>query len=549
MDKCKEKNQKMPFWWGIAAVAYWILTFFTDQKMFSDKPLEMGCFPIDEAMAPVMHVLTKILLLGFLLLLFYFLEKARKKLVLLFAFLFYMALYCLGLFLCYPGYYMNDDAILFAYASRYYPVYWHNYLTSLFYMVGMSFFPASCGPVLLSDVIYAMVYAYLFDRAKTGLEKTGKKSRWSNLLLLIGMLPFVLLGALMCFRPAVYSGFFVFFFGFLFCEWKEAKPLTKTKLVGLAIVLSLLAFWRSESIVLLPIGVLLLALTYYPGRFFTKDCLGSAFLFVLMAVLFFAVMKIPQSIGEKKYYGKDYLIISTTRPLSVIVHRPQNYAGAFEDFQNIDKVTKIDYLKSDTLSCSAYNRYNSDKNNGSFTQTMASKEEQDSYMKSAIRLIWHNLDLYLGERLQLFLVTNGIFDYDRAIVGGLEMTFQGGYPQYEHDRAYSMGMLEAYKRIPIASQTGYAMALFCYGGEAYLPMLGLTILCFLMSLLKKKWFCFFGFFALLAREIVVFLTAPTSFIQYSYPMMYVTALYTIFLLADWRMHLSEKMKRDNKKNP
>lgn len=533
----KQKRKQIAL--GIALL-YWLLTFYTDTKLFTLSELPTSCLPMDQAMTGFYHILTKVCLLIFLAVLALYVSHALTKRRRFIAFFALLLIYGVGLLLTYPGYYMNDDAILFAYATRYYPVYWHNYLTSLFYMVGMSFFPASCGPVLLSDVCYAMVYAYLFDRGCDMACKEHSAKKWSWLYFLPAVLPFTLLGALMCFRPAIYSGFFVFYFGYLYLEWKEEKTLTIPKLIALSFLTAILAFWRSESIVLFPFGVILIALTYYKKMIWTKNCLKSGAVFLLLAGIFLLVVKVPQNIGEEKYYGSDYLIISTTRPLSVILHRQQEYEGAFEDFQNLDRVTGLDYLMSDTLSCSAYNRYNSDHNNGSFTQTMASKIAQKAYIKSAIRLISKNLDLYLGERLQLFLVTNGIFNYDPKIVGGVTMTFNGGYPQYEHDRDYSLGMLEQYKRIPLQAGDGYVMALFRYGGEAYLPMLALAVVAFFVSLIRRKGFHFFVFAALLAREAAVFLMAPTSFIQYSYPMMYVTAWYLLFglahVLTNWKKH-------------
>lgn len=542
MKKQKLLEKKSEVTALLVAFLYWLLTFYTDTKLFTKEPLDFGSLPMDLEMAPWMHSLTKVLLLIFLCVLFLFIQQSLKRKTRLIPFFAFLAIYVAGLLLTYPGYYMNDDAILFAFATRYYPVYWHNYLTSLFYMVGMSFFPASCGPVLLSEVMYAMVYAFLFDKAYHLFERKQQNKKWSFLLLLAGVLPFTLLGALMCFRPAVYSSFFVFYFGYLCLEWMEQAELSKAKLVSLALLTAVLAFWRSESLVLLPIGCILIGCTYFQTRFFTKKCIKQMAVYLLLSVVFMGIIKVPQSIGEQKYYGSDYLIISTTRPLSVIVHREQHYDGAFEDYQNINAVTSLDYLKNDTLSCSAYNRYNADQNDGKFTQTMATKAQQSAYLKSAARLILHNLDLYLGERLQLFLVTNGIFTYDPKIVDGLSMTFQGGYEVYEHDKAYSFGMLEQFKRINITSDDTYVMGLFRYGGEAYLPMLGLTMVLLMYSLIRRKWFLFFAFGAFLAREAVVFLLAPTSFIQYSYPMMYGTAFLFLLLLAEVLAKKKNEMK-------
>lgn len=509
------------------AVLLWGITFYTDTKIFTSEPLNMNCLPIDTGMVTLMHLLTKLGVLAVLLGALTFLFHLAKRPQSLAVFAGLLAIYVIGLLLTYPGYYMSDDPIIFAYATRYYPVYWHNYLTSLFYMIAMSLFPASCGPVLLSDILYAAVYTYLFDKARRMFS-----SGWSYLVLLTGILPFTLLGALMCFRPAIYSSFFVFYFVFLYFEWKEKNTLTLPKFLILALLTAILSIWRSESIILLPASGILIALAYTENDARRRDALKRAVLFVLCAVLMFSVIKLPQSHGEKTYYGSDYLIISTTRPLSVIVHRDQTYEGAKEDLENISAVTDYGYLHNDSLSCSAYNRYNSDHNEGKYTQTGADAATQKAYLKSALRMILHNLDLYFGERLQLFCVTNGIFNYDQDMVLSLKPVVTTNFHLYEHDRSYGFEMLNAYKRIPLQSQEGYALALFTYGGEAYIPMLLLLTVLLIVTLFRRKWFLFFCFGSLLAREAVIFLTAPASFIQYSYPMMYVTAVFFVLMVAE-----------------
>lgn len=512
------KNKKH-IYIGIFALLIWAVTFYTDTKIFSGDGLNMNCLPIDLEMVTFMHVLTKALVLLCLFLLGEFLVYAVRRPKLFIPFIALMCIYGAGLLITYPGYYMNDDPIIFSYATRYYPVYWHNYLTSLFYMVAMSLFPMSAAPVLLSDVIYALVFSYTFYRADRIY-----KSKWCRLALLAGILPFTLLGALMCFRPAIYSGFFVFYFIYLYFDWKEHADLTMRKLLGLALLTAVLALWRSESLVMLPIGLFLIGFAYHNVK--------KAFVYLALSTILFMMIKIPQSIGEEKYYGSDYLIISTTRPLSVILHRDQTYEGAEEDIANISAVTEFGYLHNDSLSCSAYNRYNSDHNEGRYTQTGASAKMQSAYLKSAFRLIAHNLDLYFGERIQLFCVTNGFFGYDKDMVLNLKPVASTDFHLYEHDRDYGMEMLSAYKRLPLSYHESYAMALFAFGGEAFIPMLALLLVLIIHALMRKKWFLLFGFLALIAREAVIFLTAPASFIQYSYPMMYATAAIALLMLID-----------------
>ncbi len=497
------------------AVLLFCITFFTDRKTFTADPLNMNCLPIDSGAVSFMHFFSKILVFLIIWGMLEFFHYGLRHKKLLFAFSGFFLFYIILLLCSYPGYYMSDDTIIFGYATRYYPVYWHNYLTSLYFMTGMSLFPASTGPIILNDLCLALVFSYIF-------YKTDKlfSTKIKYVILLCGLMPFVLLSALMCFRPALYAPFFLFFFAFLYFEKKEQQKLAAGKLLMLSALAALLCFWRSEGIVLIVFCLILIPLCYRTG--FKK-----ILLFLLLFAVFFGTMKLPQSKGEKKYYGSDYLIISTVRPLSLIIHRDQTYAGAEEDLENINAVIDLDYISYETLSCSSYNRYNSDFNEGRFTQTGADDAAQKAYLKSALRLIAHNLDLYFAERLQLFLVTNGIYNYDASLVMGLEPVNTSEFHLYQSDRNYGFELIEGNKRIPVSGTDAIAAFLFSCGGEAYLPVLALLMLSLLIAFIKRKWFEFFSLASLLAREVVIFLTAPASFIQYSYPVMFVTVFFLL----------------------
>ena len=531
---------KKHYFIGIAALLLWLITFFTDTRIFTSDPLAMNCLPVNLQAVTWMHVLTKILVLVVIFLTIEFLAAALHRKTLLLPFLLYLSVYVAGLLLNFPGYFMSDDSVIFAYATRFYPVYWHNYLTSLFYTTGMSLFPASSGPILLSDLLYAMTYSFLFYQG----EKLYT-TRFRYAFLIPGLLPFTLLGALMSFRPALYAPFFLFYFVYLFFEWKHKAVLTGWKIVFLGFFTALLCIWRSEGIILLVFSFFLLSCVY--GRLSAKGArpvsMRNLLFYAVCLILMFTMIKAPQKSGEEKYYGSDYLIISTTRPLSVIVHRDQTYEGAEEDLANINAVTDFGYLHNDSLSCSAYNRYNTDHNQGKYTETGASSTVQKAYLKSALRLILHNPDLYLGERLQLFLVTNGIFTYDSSMVLDLKPVVSTDFHLYANDRAYGFELIRGYQRIALPENTWYASFLFTHGGEAYLPVLVLMAALLIVSLIRRKWFFVFCLLSLFARECVIFLTAPASFIQYSYPVMYVTAFALIAFLADWRQEKSRSLNQ------
>lgn len=504
----------------VVAFIFWLVTFLTDRKTFTQDPLNMNSLPIDSDAVLFMHIASKLLAFFVIWGMLVFFSYGLKHKRLLFTFAGFFFLYIILLLWGYPGYYTGDDTLIFGYATRYYPVYWHNYLTSLYFMTGMTLFPASTGPIILHDMCLALTFSYI-------VYQTDRlfKVRAKYLIVLCGLMPFVLLSALMCFRPVLYSPFFLFFLSYLFFEKKEKKELTLKKLLFLSALAALLCFWRSEGIILFFFCFLLIPICY--GIKWNK-----MIVFCMAFIVFFLGIRLPQAAGEKKYYGSDYLIISTIRPLSLIIHREQTYPDAEEDLENIDAVIDLGYISYETLSCSSYNRYNSDHNQGRFTETGADRDTQRAYLKSALRLITKNPDLFLAERLQLFLVTNGIFYYDKSLVLNLEPVTTSEFHLYQSDKDYGFTLVEGNKRLPVSGTKALALFLFQYGGEAYLPALFLLFVTCIYTLLKRKWLLFWMCLSLIAREGIIFLTAPTTFVQYSYPSMFATVFLFIVTIIE-----------------
>ncbi|MCR5655457.1 MAG: hypothetical protein K6G07_07470 [Lachnospiraceae bacterium] len=539
----KQKLSKVHSICLLLSVLVWGLTFVTDTKQFTSDPLNMSSLPMDASMVGFMHVLSKIVLLFVITGLIFFLRYAWDHKPLLYSFLGFFGLYVLLLLFGYPGYYTSDDTIIYGYATRYLPVYWHCYLTSLYHMVGLSLFPASTGPILLNDLCLALCFSYIYFETYE-LTAVGKKKVLSFLPLLCGLFPTVLLSALMCFRPVLYAPFFLFFFAFLYFEHRNKRALTYAKLVALTFGCALLCLWRGEGLVLCVFMIPIL-LIVYPSGIAKRDAETDAvskgafkekrnmlLLYLLAFIVLFTAVKIPQNIGEKKYYGKDYLIISLVRPISVIVHRDQMYDGAEEDLRNIDAVISLDYIRYESLSCSSYGRYNTDHNLGHFTETGADPAAQTAFVKSAIRLILHNPDLFVEERIHLFLVTNGIYAYPKDWSLGLKAVTTAEFTSYLLDRDYGYTLIEGNKRLPISGSENVALSLFRYGGEALIAVLLLLILGLGFTAAKKKWLCFWILLSLLAREGVIFLLSPAAFVQYSFPTMFVVLWMTVMLITE-----------------
>ena len=84
---------KKHYFIGIAALLLWLITFFTDTRIFTSDPLAMNCLPVNLQAVTWMHVLTKILVLVVIFLTIEFLAAALHRKTLLLPFLLYMSVY------------------------------------------------------------------------------------------------------------------------------------------------------------------------------------------------------------------------------------------------------------------------------------------------------------------------------------------------------------------------------------------------------------------------------------------------------------------------
>jgi hypothetical protein len=235
---------KMNKWMLLVAVIHFALTFYTDGRIFTSEPFDFNfVVPLDGRLAPYYFFAAKALafvcLVIFYQILYLFWRAARQKnkkflldFMLPFGIILAVALINFGI--CFSGLYKIDDTAMYAMATRSYVFYWHNYLTSLYYMVGLTLFPFSSGQMVLTDLFAALIFAYFFYRLSSVLpEKKWNKLKW--LLLIVALSPFMNTIELETFRTYIYALLNMFFFGYLLFEKIQKRPFTLLKFLLLAL--------------------------------------------------------------------------------------------------------------------------------------------------------------------------------------------------------------------------------------------------------------------------------------------------------------------------
>lgn len=445
-----------------------------------------------------------------------------------------------NMILLYPGYWWGDDAIIYAMATQYLPLYWHNYLTSLWYMVSFNVLPLPYAPIIVMNLLAAIGFSALYyENAKSDATK-----RCYLLYLLFS--PYVLFTITSGSRITYYSIIHAFLFLFLLLEYRKQEKISGTKIVILVIASGVVTFWRSEGmpyLVLLPVIVYVIYRTSLSWKKFMVYLVGFWFLFMILSI--------PQKMGEEKFYHKDYFIPNTTRSLSVILSREQTYEGAKEDIENINTIIPIEFIQKNYLNVS-YQEWNDCNNQGKLTQTGASKETQEKYIGSYVSLVLHNLDLFLWERFQCFFEANNLqkaYEWFNIQERNTQATSTGNRLEvYEKDvEAARNFQREIFLRNAKPNETYFGAITFSKLPKLWalsnyvLPSIIILIIIGIAMLWKKRYVEALLCVTILSREALVFAVRPDSRMSYGTT----TIITAYFLLVGW---ITFRRKEKEEKN-
>ena len=397
--KIKESKIK---WWMCAAAIHFALTFVWSSLIFQKGRFDIGLVELsrsfsDEAERLVHTVYAKALALLLILLLWWLADKVRsgripRKQVI--TFLCTLGILTILIGMGFPENFYSgesDNLLTFAHAIRNQPFYWHGALTSIYYAACFYVFPHPFSVQLLTLTAVSAILVLGWFRVK-GMR----------LFLLIALfLPETYEICTTPYRTKLYTVLLVLTLFLVLDLRQSGRKVSQAGRLVFLFLFAVLAVWRTEG-VFFAIG---LFLVLFPGTLKNgwKSDMKSAVLFLCFSVLLSA----PQKMGNEKYHGKDYRIITTTEWLPACLNSSGanlSYEGAEEDLAAIDRVVPVDMIRA--LGSRAFHMENVHSGR-SVIQTACSKEEAQAYMKAAYRIVLHNPISFLKGRFNLAMNANG----------------------------------------------------------------------------------------------------------------------------------------------
>lgn len=399
----KKRRVVCPAWWQLGALIHFAATFFWDKLIFRTDDYSLNLEILNNTISfeseKLFHQLcarglSLILILGVWYLAYRVVRGDFSKKELLTFGGFFLGFSLLHLFFFPESFVVMewDNIVAYSYAIRNIPFYWHNALTTIYYAACFYLFPLPLTIQELSIAAFSALIVFCIYR----LERT----RFFTLFLLVVPEAWALISR--PYRNNMYTLVLLWTTVLVLYLWEKKAVPSRICSLGLIFLLAILAVWRSEGILFSLVLLFFFLILRWNSSL--PRLLGWAALWAALVV----ALGIPQKIGTQKYYGSDYTIVTTMSWLQPVLNWQEanlSYPGASEDLAAIAAITPLDWIREGGMG--GYRAYNFSQGRD-INQSMADAQTRSDYTKAAFRLVLHNLEPFIRDRINLFLQGNGI---------------------------------------------------------------------------------------------------------------------------------------------
>lgn len=293
---------------------------------------------------------------------------------------------------------MHDNLTTFSAAIRLTPDYWHSFYLSVVYAAAMLFLPVRFSITLMQWAFFVAVLAYVFHRAKNNFGNLA------YLIFLFFLFPNASEIMTYAHRICMYVILLALFTAIILFDIYEKKKRSVEETVGLCAFAAFLCVWRSEGIIFCaPLFIAYLIAVY-------KKAFARIFKTLVIFASFFAIISIPQKVGDEKYYGKDYSIMNSFENLYYIFNASNadlEYKNASNDLQKIEKIVPVGMVKE--FATEGYRNYNVNvRKNYDLDQSAVSIDEAKEYMAAYKSVLAHNPLIIVKLRINWAFETCGL---------------------------------------------------------------------------------------------------------------------------------------------
>ncbi len=532
----------------LGALLHWLLSFFSDRLIFT-----YTLFDFSNTTAIIKTIMawgSKIVFLFILIALwqffYWFIKKADKAYV-RYSLIYFGIMFCL-LLLTWPGIWRMDEFGLLFEAQNIFPVFWQNYITSVFYIFSLMLLPFPAGIIIVQNACISLMVGsllYKFENIAIWQKPLGKKIYFAYIPFLF--FP-VLDSNLYPMRMSLYAFLELYLLAELIFHAFQAKKagrkteqMSRTAFWKCIFISAIVVSWRAEAIYYL----LLLPLCYLV--LYLKEDVKIKVRFIIYLFVMSVILLIPQDIGEKLTSSNNYDLTSVLLPIVPLTEKvyseavltswmPMTYEEALNNkdrpiskFMIIDQVIDANKaVAAARVGKSGISLYWSDPD---FVRNY-SEEEYKQFKSVYISLIFKYPDVFLKERWETLLTTTDLLE------NTTEIFEQDNVPNYEKFRMLFLNKpisnslrTKTISIIELRNGANYNQKLKVYDViyHCAIPLM-LSTLVLAALLLKRKWDYSLLLAAHLLKVPLIFLTAPSRLFMYYYPIYLVGVVLAGFLI-------------------
>jgi glycosyltransferase involved in cell wall biosynthesis len=512
---------------AVTAVAFvhWIVSFLTDHIVFEYVMWDFSDVTqmIKTAMTYGAKAVFLLVLIGIYHGLYYFFTKADKGFVRYT--LIYFGINMLLLVLCWPGIWRMDEFGIFNSAVKLLPVFWQNYLTSLFYVFSLMLIPIPSGVIIVQCALISLMAGYII---RFFVRQFGK----GGLLAFVPCLFFPVLDSnLYPMRMSLYGFMELFLLVYLWevAAGRSAEPDSdgdgerRGNFGFLCILAALITVWRTEAVYYFILFPILLVILFGKKPDKKKLCRVICGYLVCALCLF-----LPQQAGDKLTSGNQYDLTSVVLPLVPLVNEAYGRTDCQEELTAIDKV--IDVELAVTGAKEGKNGISLFWSEPDFQRSYTDAEYR-AFKNAYYALVCKFPKVFLTERWDCFL-------HSVDLLGNTTELFEAeGVANYDTFRAYPATqpvgeeLRNSVIRILEWRSSDYDNKKAGYG----LIYTAIVPICMILAvwaycLVRRKWKGFFLLSLPLCKLPLIFLTAPSRLFMYYYSLYLIGYFLLIFVL-------------------
>lgn len=509
------------------AIVHWLLSFFTDRFIFQYVTWDFSNLTqtIKTAMTFGAKAVFLLVLIALWQGVFFFVKKADRRFVR--NSLIYFAINLFVLLLVWPGIWRMDEFGILNSAVNLIPVFWQNYLTSIFYVFSLMLFPFPAGVVIVQCAVISLAAGFVITRFEKRFGKWG----------LLSFIPFlffpVLDSNLYPMRMSIYA-FLELVLLVILVEKSEKtgqdmsciiQTRKKDNLFVCIVLAAIVTVWRTEAIYYLLFFPLLLWILF-AKKWNRKKLVQTICGYLVLSL----VLLVPQTVGDKLTSGNQYDLTSVVLPLVPLVEAADASDSCQEELAAIDEVINVEVaVRGARENKSGISLF---WGNPDFQRTDYTDEEYAQFKSAYYRLILKYPTVFLQERFTCFMQSVDLLE------NTTELFSKKDVPNYETFRTYPLTkpLNETLRNRTICflewrsasdyhqKKAGYS---FVYG-----PFLPIAILLVSWSycLIRKKWKQFFILSLPLIKVPLIMLTAPSRLFMYYYSLYLIGYVLLFYLL-------------------